>query len=81
MWLGGTYEALPKGASSIRSRNLLVRVGPPLRLAEMRRLTEGLTNTERTRVVTRLMQRAVEELSRGKQLATEPLSPADVRGL
>jgi long-chain acyl-CoA synthetase len=79
MWLGGTHAALPKGASGIRSRNLSVRIGPPLALSEMQRLTEGLSNVERTRVVTHLMRRSLEELSRGRSLDTKVLDVARVR--
>ena len=80
VWLGGAHAALPKGASSIRSRALSVRIGPPLIIQDLCRLTEGLPNVERTRVVTRLMQRAIDELSHGRQLCTESLSPEQVRG-
>jgi long-chain acyl-CoA synthetase len=80
LWLGGAHAALPKGASSIRGRQLSVRIGPPLVIAELRRLTVGLSNIERTRAVTRLMQRAIEELSRGRHLDTAALTVHDLRG-
>jgi len=80
VWLGGAHAALPKGATTIRSRDLSVRIGPPLELSDLRRLTEGMVNMERTRAVTRLMQRAIEELSKGRELDTTALSPEQLRG-
>jgi long-chain acyl-CoA synthetase len=80
LWLGGAHAALPKGASSIRSRRLFVRIGPPLVIDDLRRLTQGLSNIERTRAVTRLMQRAIEELSRGRHLDTATLTAQDLSG-
>ena len=74
LWLGGAHAALPKGSSTLRSRELSVRIGPPLVVSELRRLTLGLSNVERTRAVTRLMQRAIEELSRGRHLDTQALT-------
>jgi long-chain acyl-CoA synthetase len=79
VWLGGAHGALPKGASFVRGRKLEVRIGPPLTVQELARLTLGLSNIERMRVVTRLFQRSIEELSQGRQLATEGLSPEQVR--
>jgi long-chain acyl-CoA synthetase len=80
VWLGGAHAALPKGATTFRSRDLSVRIGPPLVISELRRLTEGMPNIERTRAVTRLMQRAIEELSRGRELDTTAISPEQLRG-
>lgn len=79
LWLGGAHAALPKGSGAIRSRQLSVRIGPPLVVSELKRLTVGLPNVERTRVVTRLMHRAIEELSFGRHLDTQALSPEQVR--
>jgi long-chain acyl-CoA synthetase len=80
LWLGGAHAALPKGAASIRGRQLFVRIGPPLVIDDLRRLTQGLSNIERTRAVTRLMQRAIEELSRGRHLDTATLTAQDLNG-
>jgi long-chain acyl-CoA synthetase len=75
LWLGGTHAALPRGASVIKSRDLSVRIGPPLEIAELERLTAGLPSVERTRAVTRLIRRAIEELGHGRHLDTRTLSP------
>jgi long-chain acyl-CoA synthetase len=78
LWLGGTHAALPRGAAALRGRELSVRIGPALSVVELRRLTEGMPSLERTRAVTRLMRRAIEELSQGRYLVTENLEPAEV---
>ncbi len=78
VYLGGTYQALPKGAVALRSFKVSVRVGPPLEIAELRRLTEGLSLTEASRRVARLTQRAVEALRDGQVLVTRRLTPEDL---
>jgi long-chain acyl-CoA synthetase len=81
LWLGGTHAALPRGASVIKSRELHVRIGPPLEIAELKRLTDGLPSVERTRAVTRLIRRAIEELSHGRHLDTRTLAPESLDSL
>jgi long-chain acyl-CoA synthetase len=78
VWLGGTHAALPKGASFIHSRDLRVRIGPPLAYDELVRLTHGLGVSEASRAVARLVRRAVVALSRGEVLDTRKLEPADL---
>jgi long-chain acyl-CoA synthetase len=77
VWLGGTYTALPKGANFIHSRELRVRIGPPLEGSELERLTAGLGASEASRAVARLVRRAVVALSRGSVLDTRTLEPDD----
>lgn len=78
VWLGGTHKALPKGATAIRSRNLYVRIGPPLEHTELLRLTEGMSPSDASRAVARLVRRAVQMLSRGQVLDTRTLSSEDL---
>jgi long-chain acyl-CoA synthetase len=78
VWLGGTHAALPKGANFIHSRDLRVRIGPPLAYDELVRLTEGLGVSEASRAVARLVRRAVVALSRGEVLDTRKLEPDDL---
>jgi len=78
VWLGGTHAALPKGANFIRSRDLRVRIGPPLFHSELVRLTQGMGVSEASRAVARLVRRAVVALSRGKVLDTQKLEPEDL---
>jgi long-chain acyl-CoA synthetase len=78
VWLGGTYGALPKGANFIRSRDLRVRIGPPLERDELQRLTRGMGASEASRAVARLVRRAVISLSRGEVLDTRKLEREDL---
>jgi long-chain acyl-CoA synthetase len=78
VWLGGTYAALPKGANFIHSRNLRVRIGPPLERDELDRLTRSMGASEASRAVARLVRRAVVALSRGEVLDTRKLEPEDL---
>ncbi|MBM4362206.1 MAG: 1-acyl-sn-glycerol-3-phosphate acyltransferase, partial [Deltaproteobacteria bacterium] len=78
MWLGGTHRALPKGARVIRSRDLTVRIGPPLTHAELKRLTAGMTVSDASRAAALLLRRAVAALSRGEVLDTSALGPTDL---
>jgi long-chain acyl-CoA synthetase len=78
VWLGGTYQALPKGAAVIQSRNLTVRIGPPLEYEELVRLTQGMSPSESSKAVARLTRKAVVALSRGGMVDTRTLSPDDL---
>lgn len=78
VWLGGTHRALPKGATTIRSRNLQVRIGPPLAHEELVRLTAGMSPSDASRAVARLVRRAVVALSRGQVLDTRTLTVDDM---
>jgi long-chain acyl-CoA synthetase len=78
VWLGGTFQALPKGAAVIQSRNLTVRIGPPLEYEELVRLTKGMSPSESSKAVARLTRKAVVALSRGGVLDTRTLSPDDL---
>ena len=68
VYLGGTEAALPKGAIVPVRRDLLVRIGPPLAVADLRRLTEGLTTQDAAREVAKLAHRAVVTLKAGDVL-------------
>jgi long-chain acyl-CoA synthetase len=79
VWLGGTHQALPKGATLPKNRNVEARIGAPLEPGEMARLCAGLPPAEASRVITRLAHRAVVMLSQGKVLETRLLSAEEVR--
>ena len=78
VWLGGTFEAMPKGAMVIKRRDVQVRIGPPLEIDELRRLTAKMTSTDASRAVARLARRAVLALSRGTVLDTRSLEAGDL---
>jgi len=65
VYLGGTREAMPKGGKVPLRRDLEARIGPPLTLADMRRLTKGLSSADASREVAKLAHRAVQALRGG----------------
>ncbi|MFV8750738.1 AMP-binding protein [Nannocystaceae bacterium ST9] len=70
LWLGGTYKALPKGSKIPvpRRRDVEVRIGPPLTIAQFEARTAGMKRADAYREVAKLAQRAVETLRDGGQL-------------
>ncbi|HMJ13276.1 MAG TPA: AMP-binding protein [Polyangiaceae bacterium] len=80
VWLGGTHAALPKGGAVLRQRNVQARIGPPLENAELKRLTAGLSMSDASRTVTKLVRLAILSLSRGDVLDLKRLKPEDLRG-
>lgn len=82
VYLGGTFDALPKNAVVPKKRDVVARIGPSLSVDEVARLTRGMKPVEAARTVTRLAQRAVEALRDGNILdlttiesAREPEAP------
>ncbi|MBL8721873.1 MAG: AMP-binding protein [Myxococcales bacterium] len=68
VWLGGTFEALRKGAMVPTQRELEARIGPPFAVSDMRRLTPGMNTSEAAREVARLARQAVLALRDGDVL-------------
>jgi long-chain acyl-CoA synthetase len=68
MHLEGTFDALPKGAVVPRSRNVTVRIGAPITVADMQRLTGGMRSAEAARTVARVARDAVLHLQDGRVL-------------
>jgi hypothetical protein len=59
---------MPKGAflpDPRKRRKLEVHIGPPLRLAELREMTQGMSRSAAHREVTRLVRLAIEALRDG----------------
>jgi long-chain acyl-CoA synthetase len=77
LFLGGTFEAMPKNARLPSRRDLTARIGPPLEVSELRRLTGKLKPAAATRRVALIAQRAVEALRDGKALDLSALRPED----
>jgi long-chain acyl-CoA synthetase len=73
VYLGGTRDAMPKGSKVPRGRDLFARIGPPITVTDMRRLTLGLSPADASREVAKLAQRAVVALQRGEILDTSRL--------
>ncbi len=76
VWVGGTFESLPKTGLIPKRRDITARIGPPLELDQIRRLTRGMKPVESARTVARLAQRAVESLRDGTVLDLSTLSDA-----
>jgi long-chain acyl-CoA synthetase len=68
VFLGGTQSSMPKGAVLPTKREILARIGPPLAMADLRRLTEGMSSGDAAREVARIAREAVLALSEGKVL-------------
>ncbi|MDP3278621.1 MAG: AMP-binding protein [Deltaproteobacteria bacterium] len=68
VYLGGTFEALPKGSKFLKRRDVRARVGLPLEVEALERLCDGLGPVDRARRVARITQRAIELLKDGKVL-------------
>ncbi len=68
LYLGGTYEALPKGRSIPTRREIVARIGPPLEIAQLKRLTAGLKNLAASKKIAEFAHSAVLALSNGKVL-------------
>jgi len=75
VYLGGTFAALPKGATVVRRRDVEARIGPVLEASELRRLTAGLSASDASRRAARLVERAVRALSRGETFDLRALEP------
>lgn len=65
VFLGGTYESWPKGRAVPTRRDIVARIGPPLEVAELRRLTAGMKFTPACRKATELAREAVLALRDG----------------
>jgi long-chain acyl-CoA synthetase len=68
IFLGGTQLAMPKGALLPTHREILARIGRPLCVVDLRRLTEGMTPSDAAREVARLAREAVLALRDGQFL-------------
>ena len=65
VYIGGTHAAMPKGAAFPRSRRIQARIGMPLCISDLRRLTAGMTQADSVREVSRLARQAVLALKDG----------------
>jgi long-chain acyl-CoA synthetase len=65
VWIGGTYEAMKKGTRLPTKRDLVARIGPPLEIAELRRLTAGMKQSAAARKIAQITESAVKALRDG----------------
>jgi long-chain acyl-CoA synthetase len=64
-YIAGTYEAMPKGATLPKARDLGVAFGPFIDHERLRELTDGLPQQEAWRLVAAYTQRIIENLRDG----------------
>jgi len=69
VYLGGTYEAMPRGATLPTRREISARIGPPLCIADMRRLAAGKSSSEAAREIARLAREALVALRDGRSFS------------
>jgi len=74
--LEGTFEVLPKGTVLPRGRSVSVRIGAPIRVRDMRRLTDGMRPAPAARAVSALARDAVLRLRDGEVLDASGLQVA-----
>jgi long-chain acyl-CoA synthetase len=65
MYIDGAYDVLPKGSAIPKKRGIQVRIGPPISIEQMIKLTEGETPAKAARKVARLTHSAVDALRNG----------------
>jgi long-chain acyl-CoA synthetase len=66
VYLDGTFGALPKGGTVLRRRDVGARIGPLLKVTDLRRATENMASGDASRAATGLIERAIRALSRGE---------------
>jgi long-chain acyl-CoA synthetase len=65
VYLGGTHRALPKGSAVPLEREIVARIGPPLPIRDLERLTAGLGPSDAAREAAKLARAAVVALRDG----------------
>ena len=69
IYVYGTYEAMPKGSTLIRSRDIGARIGRYLSIEELEELTKGMPRAEAYRLIAALVRHSVENLRDGTRHA------------
>ena len=77
LYLGGTRDAMPKGSKIPMKRDLFARVGPPITVTDMKRLTKGLSPADAAREVAKLARRAVDALKNGQVVDASRMKSLD----
>ena len=65
MFLDGTYEAMPKGTTFIKSREVGARIGRFLPIEELEEMTKGMARAEAYRLIAARVRHEVENLRDG----------------
>jgi long-chain acyl-CoA synthetase len=75
VYLAGTYDAYPKGATILKSRDVSARVGRLLSIEELEEMTEGLPRAEAYRLIAERVRHEVVNL---RDLTNIPFDPGPV---
>lgn len=78
LYIDGAHKAMPKGRMLPTRRGIKVRIGLPLPVEHLRRLTVGMKASDAARRATELVRMAVEALGRGELLDISLLQPQDL---
>jgi long-chain acyl-CoA synthetase len=65
MFLDGTYEAMPKGTTIIKNRNVGARIGRFLEIEELEEMTKGMPRAEAYRLIAARVRHEVVNLRDG----------------
>jgi long-chain acyl-CoA synthetase len=69
MFLDGTYEAMPKGTTIIKNRNVGARIGRFLEIEELEEMTKGMPRAEAYRLIAARVRHEVVNLRDGTREA------------
>jgi 1-acyl-sn-glycerol-3-phosphate acyltransferase len=75
MFLEGTYEAMPKGTTIIKNREVGARIGRLLEIEELEEMTKGLPRAEAYRLIAARVRHEVVNLRDGTR------HPFDAKGV
>jgi long-chain acyl-CoA synthetase len=62
MYLYGTYQAMPKGTTLIKSRDVGARIGRFLPYEQLEEMTQGMPRSEAYRLIAALVRHEVDRL-------------------
>jgi long-chain acyl-CoA synthetase len=76
MYLEGTYEAMPKGTTIIKSRDVGARIGRFLEIEELEEMTKGMPRAEAYRLIAARVRHEVVNLREGTR---DPFDAKELR--
>jgi long-chain acyl-CoA synthetase len=65
IYLGGTFEAMPKGSAYPKSRDVTATIGPLVSFEALEKLTSGMPKSDAYRLITMIVQELVQQLKSG----------------
>ena len=72
MYLDGTYQAMPKGTTIIKNRNIGARIGRFLSFEELEEMTKGMARAEAYRLIAARVRHEVVNLRDGTRDSFDP---------